>query len=282
MVKAPQTPALADLRKEIDRIDEAMHQLLMERGEIIDRLIAVKRSQDTGTSAFRPAREVEMMRRLVKRHKGILPVDTAESIWRIIISTFTYVQAPFSVHADLSAGDALMRDSARFHFGFTVPFVPHMGAAGVVAAVSDSKGDLGLVSASDVGSAGAWWSALEFDAAPKIIARLPFVERPDHPAALPVFVLSRVAPDAMVTEAAVWSMRVSGWSAKAAEALSAQAEFIAVPDRAFDGAALLVTFPKDADLKSVSAALVKAGATVRSAALVGSHATRYTIAADKA
>ena len=282
MVKAPQTPALADLRKEIDRIDEAMHQLLMERGEIIDRLIAVKRSQDTGTSAFRPAREVEMMRRLVKRHKGILPLDTAESIWRIIISTFTYVQAPFSVHADLSAGDALMRDSARFHFGFTVPFVPHMGAAGVVAAVSDSKGDLGLVSASDVGSAGAWWSALEFDAAPKIIARLPFVERPDHPAALPVFVLSRVAPDAMATEAAVWSMRVSGWSAMAAEALSAQAEFIAVPDRAFDGAALLVTFAKDADLKSVSAALVKAGATVRSAALVGSHATRYTIAADKA
>ena len=208
----PQAPALADLRKEIDRIDEAMHQLLMERGEIIDRLIAVKRSQETG-SAFRPAREAEMMRRLVKRHKGILPLDTAESIWRVIISTFTYVQAPFSVHADLSAGDALMRDSARFHFGFTVPFVPHMGAAGVVAAVSTSKGDLGLVPAFAVGRRGAWWSALEFDAAPKIIARLPFVERADHPAALPVFVISRVAADAMATEAAVWSVRVSGWGA---------------------------------------------------------------------
>ena len=81
-----------------------------------------------------------MMRRLVERHKGILPLDTAESIWRVIIATFTYVQAPFSVHADLSAGDAMMRDSARFHFGFTVPFVPHLGAAGVVAAVSDSQG----------------------------------------------------------------------------------------------------------------------------------------------
>ena len=211
--KPPEAPSLADLRKEIDRIDEAMHQLLIERSEIIDRLIAVKRSQDTGTSAFRPAREAEMMRRLVKRHKGILPLDTVESIWRVIISTFTYVQAPFSVHADLSAGDALMRDSARFHFGFTVPFVPHMGAAGVVAAVSASKGDLGLVPAFDVASAGAWWSALEFDAAPKIIARLPFVERPDHPAALPVFVLSRVAADAMATETAVWSIRVSGWGA---------------------------------------------------------------------
>ena len=219
MTKPPEAPSLADLRKEIDRIDEAMHQLLIERGDIIDRLISVKRSQDTGTSAFRPAREAEMMRRLVKRHKGILPLDTVESIWRVIISTFTYVQAPFSIHADLSAGDALIRDSARFHFGFTVPFVPHMGAAGVVAAVSESKGDLGLVPAFDVASAGAWWSALEFDAAPKIIARLPFVERPDHPAALPVYVICRVAADAMATEAAVWSVRVSGWGAGPAQAL---------------------------------------------------------------
>jgi hypothetical protein len=192
------------------------------------------------------------------------------------------VQAPFSVHADLSAGDALMRDSARFHFGFTVPFVAHMGAAAVVAAVSASKGDLGLVPAFDIASAGAWWSALEFDAAPKIIARLPFVERSDHPAALPVFVISRVAADAMATEAPVWSVRVSGWGAGPAKALSMLTDFIAVPDQAFDGAALLVTLSKEMSLESVSAALVKAGATVRSAALVGSHATRYTVAADKA
>ena len=162
-----------------------------------------------------------MMRRLVDRHKGILPLDTAESIWRVIIATFTYVQAPFSVHADLSAGDAAMRDSARFHFGFTVPFVPHMGAASVVAAVSESKGDLGLVPAFAVAGAGAWWNALEFDAAPKIIARLPFVDRADHPAAVPVFVVSRAAPDAMVKEVEVWSVRVAGWSTAAAQAVGA-------------------------------------------------------------
>ena len=278
--KPADKPLLADLRKEIDRIDEDMHRLLMQRGEIIDRLIAAKSSQETG-SAFRPAREADMMRRLVKRHKGILPLDTAESIWRVIISTFTYVQAPFSLHADLTAGDALMRDSARFHFGFTVPFVPHMGAAGVVAAVSESKGDLGLVPAFAVASSGAWWSALEFDAAPKIIARLPFVEREDHPAALPVFVISRVAADAMVTEAAVWSIRVSGWTAKTAQALAAVADFIAVPDKAFDGAALLVTVPEGKSFADLEKALINAGASVRSSALVGSHATRYTVAADK-
>ncbi len=38
-----------------------------------------------------------------------------------------------------------------------------------------------------------WWIALEAEGAPKIIARLPFLERADHPAALPVFVMSRVA-----------------------------------------------------------------------------------------
>src|SRR5207302_2452376 len=177
------TPSLAELRREIDRIDEAMHKLLMERGEIIDRLIAAKQTQESG-SAFRPAREAEMMRRLVARHRGILPLDTAESIWRVIIATFTYVQAPFSVHADLSAGGAMMRDSARFHFGFTVPFVPHVGAANAVEAVSESKGDLALVPAFATSRGGAWWSALEFASAPKIIARLPFIDRPDHPAPL--------------------------------------------------------------------------------------------------
>jgi chorismate mutase len=272
------TPSLAELRRDIDRIDQTMHGLLMERGEIIDRLTAVKQTQESG-SAFRPAREAEMMRRLVHRHKGILPLDTAESIWRVIISTFTYVQAPFSVHADLSAGDAIMRDSARFHFGFTVPFVPHVGASAVVAAVSDSKGDLGLVPAFAFTGAGAWWNALEFDAAPKIIARLPFVERADHPAALPVFVVSRAAPDAMVREVEVWSVRVSGWSAKAAKAVAAIADVMGAPDKAFDGAALLVSVPQGTKLTAVTDALVKAGASVRATALVGSHATRYTVPA---
>ena len=281
MSKPPtDAPSLGDLRKEIDRIDETMHHLLMERGEIINRLISVKKTQESG-SAFRPAREAEMMRRLVQRHHGILPLDTAESIWRVIIATFTHVQAPFSVHADLSAGDALMRDSARFHFGFTVPFVPHLGAAGVVAAVSASKGDLGLVPAFATTGGGAWWTALEFESAPKIIARLPFIVRPDHPAPLNVFVISRVAADAMVTEVEIWSVRVSGWGATAARAVSALAETIAVPDSAFDGAALLVSVPAGGKLDDVTAALVKTGASVRSTALVGSHATRYTVPAEK-
>jgi chorismate mutase len=268
-------PTLADLRREIDRIDEAMHRLLMERGEIIDTLIATKKTAESG-SAFRPAREADMMKRLVERHRGLLPLDTVESIWRVIIATFTYVQAPFSVHADLSAGEAAMRDTARFHFGFTVPFVTHIGAAGVVAAIAASRGDLGLVPAT--GASGAWWTALEGHDAPKIIARLPFVERADHPAGLQVFAIARPNPDALVTDVETWSVRVAGWGPAVARALDPSAEVIAVPDRAFDGAALLVSVPKGG-IEAITSVMVGAGASVRSKALVGSHATRYTVTA---
>jgi chorismate mutase len=270
----PAPPSLADLRKEIDAIDEQMHRLLMQRGDIIDRLIKVKKTQEVG-SAFRPAREADMMRRLVQRHRGILPLTTVESIWRVIVSSFTYVQAPFSVHADVSVGESAMRDSARFHFGFIVPYVAHFSAQAAVEAVANSKGDLAMVSA--VSGHTPWWITLEPVGAPKIIARLPFLERADHPAALPVFAISRVADDALLMEVETWSVRVSGWNAQIARAVSPLADVVAVPDTAFDSAALLVSIAAPAGIEQIKAALIAAGASVRSTALVGGHATRYTV-----
>lgn len=282
---APVEPVadLGALRQEIDRIDAAMHALLIERSQIIDRLVAVKRARGAESgSAFRPAREASMMRQIVDRHRGILPLDTVEGIWRVIISTFTYVQAPYAVHADLASGEPAMRDTSRFHFGFTVPFMGHMGAGGVVAAVARSRGDLGLVPAFAAPGAGAWWTALEGEHAPKIIARLPFVERADHPAGLPVFCIAHPVTDGAVTEVEVWSLHVSGWNGQAARALAPLAEVVAVPDRGLDGAALLASIPVDGQgareisLDTVLAALRAAGVSVRAAALVGSHASRYT------
>jgi chorismate mutase len=272
-------PLLAELRREIDRIDEAMHRLLLERGEIIGRLIRAKRTTESG-SAFRPAREADMMRRLVERHSGILPLDTAESIWRVIIATFTYVQAPFRVHADFSAGEPAMRDCERFHFGFTVPLVGHTGPAGVVAAVAAAQGDLGLVPIQGNSAGGAWWATLEAEQAPKIIARLPFVEREDHPAGLPVYAIARPHPDAVVKDVEMWSVRVAGWGAGPAQALASLAEAVVVTDRGFDGAALLVPVPLGRTLDEITGALISAGASVRGQALVGSHARRYTVTPD--
>ena len=92
-----------------------------------------------------------------------------------------------------------------------------------------------------------------------------------------MFVVSRVADSAMVTEVETWSVRVSGWNAEIARALSPLADIVAVPDTAFDGAALLVSIHGDGGLDNIKAALIAAGASVRASALVGSHAKRYTV-----
>ncbi len=267
---SPQPLSLADLRTEIDRIDTSMHELLMERSRVIERLIAVKKTQVSG-SAFRPGREAEMMRRLSLRHKGLLPLDTAESIWRVIIATFTYVQAPYRVHADISGGDAPMRDSARFHFGFTAPYQPHPDARAVMESVAASAGDLGIFRIDQGASAGAWWRALTPPEAPKIIARLPFIERPDHPAGTPVYVIARPLADAAVREVVLYAATVERWTPAMATALSACLGEVSASAAVGSGLSLLIAVDGETQGSQVRAAL--GGAEITE---IGSHAARFS------
>jgi chorismate mutase len=273
-MSAPAQPSLADLRREIDRIDTRMHELLMERGRVIETLIAVKRTSELG-SAFRPGREAEVMRNLAERHRGILPLDTAESIWRVIISTFTFVQAPYRVHADIGAGDAAMRDTARFHFGFTVPFVTHFGMAAVIEAVAASAGDLGIFRAEAGGGGGAWWRGLEGHDRPKVIARLPFIERPDHPAGTPVFVIAKPLADAAVRDVTLASVRLERWSGGFAAAVGGVGGSIEGNIGDAQGLSLLVSAPGENALGRLAAALAEARIDTRALVEVGSHAARF-------
>ena len=270
----PAAKSLAELRVEIDRIDASMHALLMERGRIIDRLIAIKTRQGGG-SAFRPAREAAMMRALAERHEGLLPLDTVESIWRIIISTFTYVQAPYSVHVDISRGDAAMRDSARFHFGFTVPCVPHMSAKGVIGAVAAAVGDLGMFAVDGGPGAGAWWMRLSGAEAPKIIARLPFVERPDHPAGMPIFVVAKPLADGAARDVVIEAVAVDRWRGEYPQAIAALGGEIV--GNAADGArlSLLVARPGGLPEGAAGLALQRAGAADARSLEIGAHAARF-------
>jgi chorismate mutase len=255
-----------------------MHELLIERGRIIDQLIDIKARQGAG-SAFRPAREASMMRALAERHRGRLPLDTVESIWRVIISTFTYVQAPYSVHADVSRGDAAMRDSARFHFGFTVPCVPHLGARGVIDAVARSSGDLGMFALDGGGEAGAWWTQLVSPESPKIIARLPFVERADHPAGLPVFVISKPLADGTARDVVLESVTLERWRAEIPHVLrEVGAEMIGTAAEG-TGLALLIARPGALPADAVTRALSQAGGVDVRGAEVGSHASRFDASA---
>jgi chorismate mutase len=268
-MSSPPAISLADLRADIDRIDTTMHELLMERGQVIERLIEVKKTQVSG-SAFRPGREAEMMRRLALRHKGLLPLDTAEGIWRVIIATFTWVQANYRVHADISGGDGPMRDSSRFHFGFTAPYLPHEDAKAVIAAVAGSAGDLGIFRIDQGASAGAWWRALVGPDTPKIIARLPFIERPDHPAGTPVYVIARPIADAAVREVVLYVARVERWTPAMKADLAAALGEVTASAADNSGLSLLIAADGETRVSQLKAAL--GGAELIE---IGSHAARF-------
>jgi hypothetical protein len=193
----------------------------------------------------------------------------------VIISTFTYIQAPYSVHVDVSRGDAGIRDSARFHFGFTVPCVPHFGAGAVIRAVGASGGDLGMFALDGGPGAGAWWTQLVPSEMPKVIARLPFVERADHPAGMPVFVISKPLADGTARDVVLESVTIDRWRADALVALRAiGAEMIGSAADGM-GLSLLVARPERIAPNAVAAALRSAGgADVRSSE-IGAHADRF-------
>lgn len=265
---------LAGLRVEIDRIDAAMHGLLIDRSAIIDRLIDIKAAQGGG-SAFRPGREAEMMRRLVERHRGHLPLDTVESIWRVIISTFTYLQSHYAVHADTGGDEAAMRDSARFHFGFTVPLRSHVDAGHVICGVAEAEGDLGLIRLGERPLSGAWWRALEPPEAPKVIARLPFVERPDHPAGIPVLVVARPVAAAAARDVVLWSLTLARNHDTLTPVLANLGGEIIAQAHETKGSAALVALPGSVAVDQLRLAI--SPTDLMRLAHVGSHAARFGI-----
>jgi chorismate mutase/prephenate dehydratase len=249
---------LADLRAKIDAIDAEMHRLLVERGSVIDALIRTKGTSRPG-AAFRPGREADMMRRLVDRHEGALPLATVEHIWREIITTFTRMQAPFDLAVDVSVEPERMRDLARFYFGFSVNLAGLPDAASVVARVAEA-GDLGLVARA---ASGVWWRPLARPKGPQIMALLPHIGAARRPADLPAFVISPRLADPTPPD-----IRILAISAKGAFKPPAGSEILASVEE--DGRSeLLLAVPASSDAARVAA---EAGGRVESIAEVGGTA----------
>jgi chorismate mutase len=253
---------LTQLRTRIDAIDAEMHRLLITRGTVIDALIKTKGAGRPG-AAFRPAREAAMMRSLVARHQGALPLATVEHIWREIITTFTRVQAPFDVAMDVSIEPERMRDLARFVFGFSVPLVPVGNADAVVAAVAATN-SLGLVARA---ARGAWWRGLVGKDTPKIMALLPFIDAPERPADLPAFVLSPPLTDPTPMDLAAFAVAVNG-PVKDIEGM-----------QILEGAGneFLIVAPISQPAGGLSRELTKAGVNVLSVSPVGAFARGITL-----
>lgn len=175
-----QTQALADLRRQIDDIDTRLHDLLMRRGELVQRIAATK----APGLALRPDREAQIIRRLAARHRGPLPLAAVVRIWREIMGTMTVLQGHFSVAVLQPAGQTDFWDLARDHFGSSVPATLHDSRHGVLRALSESGNVVGVLPWPEDADPDPWWRWLAVEDAPQVIAYLPIVARGAGPEAL--------------------------------------------------------------------------------------------------
>lgn len=82
-VITPLSSGLKKKRKEIDRVDRRLLNLLNERIRLVSEAIAIK--QATGEKIRIPQREGEILERLKLRNKGPLKEEELERIFRAII-----------------------------------------------------------------------------------------------------------------------------------------------------------------------------------------------------
>jgi chorismate mutase len=175
----PASPALdlAALRDGIDRIDDAMHDLMMRRAGLAATMAAsrVKASGHT----FRPAREAAILRRQLARHAGPLPRAVLVRMWREIIASSLAQQGPFSMAAPGGMDGAAAR-LARGHFGLLIPLKLHPTSSRVLSAVAAGEASVAILPAPEDGepAEAAWWMQME---APRlqVVAALPFLAEKD-------------------------------------------------------------------------------------------------------
>ena len=139
---------------------------------------------------------MDMMRRLVGRHRGILPITTVEHLWREIIATFTHMQAPYDVVVQPGA-ELRRRGPFLFWLHRWVQGSRRHRKCHRTGASGDGSA-LGVV-ANQVDAKSAWWVPLSRDGV-QIIGRLPVIKQPGRPVDLDAFILSMPLMDTTVPD----------------------------------------------------------------------------------
>ncbi len=205
----PPERELLALRAELDRLDDAVHDLLMRRAEVVGRVasLGVK-----GSVPLRPGREASIIRRLLARHAGKLPMVGIVRIWRELICASTALQRPLLITVCELDEDRATLAAAREHFGALTPLRMHRSAAQAVRDVSSGAATAAVLPmpAEEEAPGAAWWTALLHgrteaprprdggtdDSRIHVVARLPFwAPRPEGAPKVQALVVSAAPPD---------------------------------------------------------------------------------------
>ncbi|PCK00272.1 MAG: chorismate mutase [Zetaproteobacteria bacterium] len=149
---------LSDIRVEIDSIDNQVHDLLMQRADLVSSVALAKKKE--GLQIVHPAREAKLMRRLLARHRAPLPRATVVRIWRELIGSVSLLQTGLSVviSTDIEKG-CVYWDIAKNYFGSAIPMKKVFGDVNTIVEVRDGDAYFAVLPLSDLDVSAPWWAA---------------------------------------------------------------------------------------------------------------------------
>jgi len=170
-------PTLDELRRQIDVIDDQLHDLLMRRTEIVEAI--GKEKKDGKVPAFRPGREALILRRLVARHSGHFPTAALVRMWREMLAATVGLQAKLAIAVYTPGTVSGYWDLARDHFGSYASMTAFDSVGQVIRAVTDKQASIGILPMPSEDDTDPWWRFIVSNdpATPRVLARLPFAGR---------------------------------------------------------------------------------------------------------
>jgi chorismate mutase/prephenate dehydratase len=134
---------LDTIRKKIDAIDSATHDLLMERAALASSIAAEKKQR--GMKIVHPAREARMIRRLLARHHGALPKEAIARIWRELVGAVSMLQSGLTAQFYCETPNIENLKIITDYFGSVLPVQQVSSAQDAVNAVAASQCDFASV-----------------------------------------------------------------------------------------------------------------------------------------
>jgi len=187
---------LAEARAALNRIDDQIHALLMERAAIVKERVGTSGK----TSPLRPGRQAAVIRRLLGNHRGYLPAKNLVCLWLELMAGGTAIQHELVVavcEADAQFG---ITQVTREYFGSLVRVRSHQSPAQALSEVANERADIAVLPfpVENGRPQEIWWASLLPRDNPRthIIARLPFWRpRPEGASNVKALVLGRDRPD---------------------------------------------------------------------------------------
>jgi chorismate mutase len=164
-----------DVRREVDRIDESIHDLIMRRTEVVAQLGEANLANYAGY--LRPGRHAEIVRRLISRHQGKFPRANLVRVWNEMLGALLSIHGRFSLAVYMPERGAGFLELARDQFGSYASATVLRSVGQVVRAVADGHATVGILPMPDRDDIEPWWISLmpESHGIPRIIGRLPFL-----------------------------------------------------------------------------------------------------------